>query len=74
MVTDEVLLQHIERVLSKLDSSKELHLMIADICFRCQFLIKEHQRVAKPRTKLLPKRDRAAYMRQYRAKHRYIGV
>jgi hypothetical protein len=61
MVTDEVLLQYIEESLSKLT---EKHHKLVDICFRLRGILLEKQ---LKRRKTPPKRDRAAYMRRYRA-------
>lgn len=61
MVTDDILLQYIEEVLPKLT---EKHFKLVDICLALKGLLKDKQR-AKHRSP--PKRDRAAYMRRYRA-------
>lgn len=62
MVTDDILLEYIEDSLSKLT---EKHYKLVDICFALRGILLERQ--LKARRKKAPKRDRAAYMRRYRA-------
>lgn len=69
MVTDDTLLSYIDDILGKLDTSKsELHTKIADVCFRLQGLLRE--RIRSGTDYKGPKRDRAAYMRHYRARNK----
>lgn len=64
MATDDTLLEYIEDVLPKLT---EKHYKLVDICLALKTILREKQRLAA--RKRPPKRDRAAYMRRWRANH-----
>lgn len=64
---DEQLLADIAEILPKLDDSKPTHRKLADICFRLQGILRKKFKDPNE-LRLGPKRDRAAYMRRYRAR------
>lgn len=71
MVTDDELLQYIKELMPQLTKKHE---RLVDVCLRLQGLLRERRISSGSPTATGPKRDRAAYMRQYRAKHRHIGT
>lgn len=61
LATDEILLGYIEELLPQLT---EKHYKLVDICLALKGFLKAERR---KRIRPPPKRDRAAYMRRYRA-------
>ena len=67
MVTDDDLLGYVTEIMEKLNPEKDLHVKIADCLLRLQGLLRQSKQGPSIAT-MGPKRDRAAYMRDYRAR------
>jgi hypothetical protein len=67
ILTDDTTLAHIEEVLPKLGDTPTQKKLV-DICLRLRYLLRQMKLEARPVGQMGPKRNRAAYMRNYRAR------